>query len=141
MGTKRKNRFVSASSGCPQGDYMNPAQLEWFRARLLDMLKACREELRGLRSEKSGFDSSGDEADAAAAREIDFRDAAKAALISARCEEIEAALRRIDSGEYGWCEETGEPIGLQRMIANPLSRFSLEAQARREAMSRLSKSH
>ena len=105
------------------------------------MLKACREELLGLRSEKSDFDSSGDEADEAAAREIDFRDAAKAALISARCEEIEAALRRIDSGEYGWCEETGEPIGLQRMIANPLSRFSLEAQERREAMSRLSKSH
>ncbi|MEY3105374.1 MAG: polymerase-binding protein DksA, partial [Pseudomonadota bacterium] len=47
------------------------------------------------------------------------------------------AINRIDAGEYGWCEETGEPIGLQRLLARPTATLSLEAQQRRELRQKL----
>ena len=50
---------------------------------------------------------------------------------------VEQALARIESGEYGWCEETGEPIGLSRLIARPTANLSLEAQERRELRQKL----
>ena len=45
---------------------------------------------------------------------------------------VQAAIQRIDNGEYGWCEETGEPIGVARLLARPTATLSLEAQMRRE---------
>jgi DnaK suppressor protein len=50
---------------------------------------------------------------------------------------VEQALGRIESGDYGWCEETGEPIGLNRLIARPTANLSLEAQERRELRQKL----
>ena len=50
---------------------------------------------------------------------------------------VEQALARIESGDYGWCEETGEPIGLNRLIARPTANLSLEAQERRELRQKL----
>ena len=52
-------------------------------------------------------------------------------------EERGLCAARIDSGEYGWCEETGEPIGLNRLIARPTANLSLEAQERRELRQKL----
>ncbi|NCV39404.1 MAG: RNA polymerase-binding protein DksA, partial [Betaproteobacteria bacterium] len=50
---------------------------------------------------------------------------------------VQQAINRIDAGEYGWCEETGEPIGLQRLLARPTATLSLEAQQRRELRQKL----
>jgi DnaK suppressor protein len=50
---------------------------------------------------------------------------------------INSALTRIDSGEYGWCQETGEPIGLPRLLARPTAEYSIEAQERHEKMEKL----
>ena len=50
---------------------------------------------------------------------------------------VQQAINRIDVGEYGWCEETGEPIGLQRLLARPTATLSLEAQQRRELRQKL----
>ena len=50
---------------------------------------------------------------------------------------MQASIRRIDSGDYGWCEETGEPIGVPRLLARPTATLSLEAQQRRELKQKL----
>ena len=99
-------------------DYMNAAQLDFFRQKLLglkdDILKNASETTEHLREN------------------ILVPDPADRATI-----EEEHALECIESGDYGWCEETGEPIGLNRLIARPTANLSLEAQERRELRQKL----
>ncbi len=119
-----------------KGDYMNPVMLEYFRQKLI----AWREELLRESSETIQNTLQGTElqkpdlADRASAEtdhalELRTRDRERK-LIS----KINSALERLDEGEYGYCEETGEPIGAARLDARPVATLSLDAQERHEKM-------
>jgi DnaK suppressor protein len=118
-------------------DYMNADQLDFFRQKLLtlkgDILKNASETTEHLRENILVPDP----ADRATieeehALELRTRDRERKLL-----KKVEQALARIESGDYGWCEETGEPIGLNRLIARPTANLSLEAQERRELRQKL----
>ena len=118
-------------------DYMNAAQLDFFCQKLLtlkdDILKNASETTEHLRENILVPDP----ADRATieeehALELRTRDRERKLL-----KKVEQALARIESGDYGWCEETGEPIGLSRLIARPTANLSLEAQERRELRQKL----
>ncbi len=113
-------------------DYMNAAQLAFFRNRL-ETMKAEYLENAGQTSEHlRENDMVPDPADRATieeehALELRVRDRERKQM-----KKIDEAIARIDDGSYGWCEETGEPIGLARLLARPTATLSVEAQARRE---------
>jgi DnaK suppressor protein len=121
----------------PDSAYMNEAQLEFFRARLhqmeRDLLANAGETTEHLRETVIVPDP----ADRATieeehALELRTRDRERKLL-----KKIQQSLSRIDSGEYGWCEETGDPIGVPRLLARPTATLSLEAQQRRELRQKL----
>jgi DnaK suppressor protein len=113
--------------------YMNPRQLDYFRRRLLDWRKDLVEASQGTLSKMNQatnihpdpVDRAMQEADTAL--ELRTRDRYRKLL-----RKIEDALERIQDGTYGYCEETGDPIGVKRLEARPVATLSLEAQARRE---------
>lgn len=120
--------------------YMNARQLEYFRALLLEWKRSIREAADvTLQSLQDGPIREPDLNDRASSEtdwgiELRTRDRQRK-LIS----KIDAALRRIDAGEYGYCEVTGDPIGLRRLIARPVATMTVEAQEaheRREKVSR-----
>ena len=118
--------------------FMNPMQLEYFRQKLLrwrtDLLKEADGTLASLSEggihEADITDRASVETDRAL--ELRTRDRARK-LIS----KIDQALIRIENGSYGYCEETGEPIGLRRLEARPIATLSIEAQERHERMERV----
>jgi DnaK suppressor protein len=145
--TSAKSASAKAVKGAPlteaellkmsDKDYMNAAQLDFFRQKLLtlkeDILKNASETTEHLRENILVPDP----ADRATieeehALELRTRDRERKLL-----KKVEQALGRIESGDYGWCEETGEPIGLNRLIARPTANLSLEAQERRELRQKL----
>ena len=113
-------------------DYMNPAQLAFFKNRLQqmerDLIRNAGQTTENLR-ETTLVPDPADRATLEEERtfELRTRDRERKLL-----KKVQAALRRIDNGEYGWCEETGEPIGVARLLARPTTTLSLEAQERRE---------
>lgn len=111
-----------------EDEYMNEEQLAFFRARL----ERARDELqaRPVALEVQGQDlmAAADPTDRATMEEERTATLMDRQRQSERLREIAAALRRIEEGEYGYCEVTGEPIGLQRLLAYPTARLSLEAQ-------------
>ena len=118
-------------------DYMNPAQLAFFKVRLQqlekDLLKNAGETTEHLRETVLVPDP----ADRATieeehALELRTRDRERKLL-----KKIQQSLASIDSTDYGWCEETGEPIGIPRLLARPTATLSLEAQQRRELKQKL----
>ncbi len=118
-------------------DYMNKEQLAFFKERLEalrdDILKNANETTEHLRENVLVPDP----ADRATieeehALELRTRDRERKLL-----KKVEQALARIESGDYGWCEETGEPIGISRLLARPTANLSLEAQERRELRQKL----
>lgn len=118
-------------------DYMNPAQLAFFKARLQqlekDLLRNAGETTEHLRETVLVPDP----ADRATieeehALELRTRDRERKLL-----KKVQQSLLSIDSGDYGWCEETGEPIGIPRLLARPTATLSLEAQQRRELKQKL----
>jgi DnaK suppressor protein len=117
----------------PDSEYMNEKQLEFFRTRLQalkdDLLSNAGETTEHLREDTSIVPDPADRAtiEEEHALELRTRDRERKLL-----KKISQSLGRIDSGEYGFCDETGEPIGLGRLIARPTATLSLEAQQRRE---------
>ncbi len=121
--------------------FMNERQREYFRQKLLkwkaELLREAEETLESL---QEGGLQEADLADRASAEmdralELRTRDRARK-LIS----KIDAALDRVEDGSYGYCEETGEPIGLRRLEARPIATLSLEAQEQHERMERTHRS-
>ena len=121
----------------PASQYMNSAQLAFFRARLLAMQRELLEKA-GLTSEHlREHDIEPDPTDQATieeeyALELRARDRERKLL-----KKIEQSLRRIDDGSYGYCEETGDAIGVPRLLARPTATLTIEAQARRELKQKL----
>ena len=116
----------------PEAAYMNASQMAYFRQLLLDMerdiLTNADETTEHLRETVIVPDP----ADRATieeehALELRTRDRERKLL-----KKIKQAIERIDAGDYGWCEETGDPIGIPRLLARPTATLSLEAQQRRE---------
>jgi DnaK suppressor protein len=117
----------------PDSEYMNDKQLEFFRVKLQtlkdDLLSNAGETTEHLREDTSIVPDPADRAtiEEEHALELRTRDRERKLL-----KKISQSLARIESGEYGFCDETGEPIGLGRLIARPTATLSLEAQQRRE---------
>jgi DnaK suppressor protein len=117
----------------PDSEYMSDKQLDFFRANLEaqkeDLLSNAGETTEHLREDTSIVPDPADRAtiEEEHALELRTRDRERKLL-----KKISQALVRIDSGEYGFCDETGEPIGLGRLLARPTATLSLEAQQRRE---------
>jgi DnaK suppressor protein len=117
----------------PDSEYMNDKQIEFFRARLQgqkdDLLSNAGETTEHLREDTTIVPDPADRAtiEEEHALELRTRDRERKLL-----KKIAQSLARLDSGEYGYCDETGEPIGLGRLLARPTATLSLEAQQRRE---------
>ncbi len=117
----------------PESEYMNAKQIEFFRAKLNELkdgvLSNAGETTEHLREDTSIVPDPADRAtiEEEHALELRTRDRERKLL-----KKIMQSLARLDSGEYGYCDETGEPIGLGRLIARPTATLSLEAQQRRE---------
>ena len=117
----------------PDSEYMNDKQLDFFRATLKklkdDLLSNAGETTEHLREDTSIVPDPADRAtiEEEHALELRTRDRERKLL-----KKIAQSLNRVESGEYGFCDETGEPIGLGRLIARPTATLSLEAQQRRE---------
>lgn len=113
-------------------DYMNDKQLEFFRNRLTEMEAELRHNAGQTTENLRESTVVPDPADRATieeehALELRTRDRERKLL-----KKVQAAIKRIDEGEYGYCEETGEPIGVRRLLARPTATLSLEAKERRE---------
>ncbi len=118
--------------------FMNPVQLEYFRQKLLrwraELLFEASQTLTNLSSESLHRPDQMDRAqiESNAALDLRTRDRERKLL-----QKIEAALRRIEDGSYGYCEETGDPISIARLEARPIALLSLHAQEQHERMERV----
>lgn len=117
----------------PDAEYMNEKQVDFFRARLQalkdDLLSNAGETTEHLREDTSIVPDPADRAtiEEEHALELRTRDRERKLL-----KKISQSLVRLETGDYGYCDETGEPIGLRRLLARPTATLSLEAQQRRE---------
>lgn len=113
--------------------FMNPRQLEYFRRKLLawkaSILEDSRETIEGMQEATRNLPDIADRAAEESDRAIELRTRDRQRKLVSK---IDAALRRIETGEFGYCEETGEPISLKRLDARPIATLSLEAQERHE---------
>lgn len=121
--------------------FMNARHLEYFRRKLLawrvELLKESEETLESLQEGGLQEPDLADRASAEMERALELRTRDRARKLISK---IDAALHRIEDGSYGFCEETGEPIGLKRLEARPIATLSVEAQERHERMERTHRS-
>ncbi len=113
--------------------FMNERQVEYFRRKLLDwrseLLAGSKDTIEGLQDGTRNIPDVADRASEETDRALELRTRDRQRKLVAK---IDAALRRIDEGEYGYCNVTGEPISLKRLDARPIATMSLEAQERHE---------
>ncbi|WP_417242865.1 RNA polymerase-binding protein DksA [Celeribacter sp.] len=113
--------------------FMNDRQLEYFRRKLeawrMDLLDDGRHTIEGLQDSTRNIPDVADRASEETDRALELRTRDRQRKLVTK---IEAALRRIDEGEFGYCEKTGEPISLKRLDARPIATMTLEAQERHE---------
>jgi DnaK suppressor protein len=113
--------------------FMNERQREYFRRKLIDwkndILRESRGTLDQLQEDTVNLPDLTDRASSESEKALELRTRDRQRKLIAK---IDAALRRIETGEYGYCEETGEPIGVRRLEARPIATLSLEAQERHE---------
>ncbi len=117
--------------------FMNELMLEYFRQKLLrwraELLDESSETLQHLQENNTVEPDLADRASTETNRSLELRTRDRARKLIAK---IDEALTRVDNGSYGYCEETAEPIGLQRLEARPIATLSIEAQERHERMER-----
>lgn len=118
--------------------FMNERQLAYFRQKLLnwkdDILREARETRVYLQNENQNHPDLADRASSEADRAVELRARDRQRKLIAK---IDAALLRIETRTYGYCEETGEPISLKRLDARPVATLSIEAQERHERRERV----
>lgn len=119
----------------PDEEYMNDLQVEYFRQKLLawkkSLLNQSQDTLEDLRQGELNQPDDIDRASMETDKALDLRTKDRARKLISK---INDALKRIEDGTYGYCEETGEPIGLERLEARPVATLSIEAQERHERM-------
>jgi DnaK suppressor protein len=118
--------------------FMNDRQVEYFKQKLLDwkddILRESRETVTHLQAETENHPDLADRASSETDRALELRTRDRQRKLISK---IDEALRRIEDGAYGYCEETGEPIGIARLEARPIATLSLEAQERHERRERV----
>ena len=118
--------------------FTNERQREYFRNKLLDwkeeILAESRETLETLQAESHNHPDYADRASSETDRSIELRARDRQRKLISK---IDAALKRLEDGSYGFCEETGEPISLKRLDARPIATLSIEAQERHERRERV----
>ncbi len=116
-------------------EYMNPKQLEYFRQKLLgwreELIEESRETIDHLKEENWHEPDIADRASLETEAGVELRTRNRYLKLISK---IDKALKRIEAGEYGYCEETGDPIGVKRLEARPIATLSIEAQERHEKM-------
>mgnify|MGYP005869905095 CR=1 FL=1 len=117
-------------------DYMNDKQLEFFRNLLLELKKETIQHIEDARERLAEANRETDELDRALNEEENRLRLRIADRESKLLPKIEEALKRIETGDYGYCEETGEPIGIERLLLRPTATLCAEAKARQERMER-----
>ena len=144
-GKKRTSRAKASSivlphdyHPCEDEPFMNDLQRVYFRQKLLswkdEIVRQTRETLAGLHAESTQHADLADRATSETDRALELRARDRQRKLIAK---IDAALARIEDGSYGYCEETGEPIGLKRLDARPIATLSVEAQERHERRERV----
>lgn len=118
--------------------FMNDRQMEYFRRKLIvwkqELLEQSSETIENLQDSARNVPDLADRASEETDRALELRTRDRQRKLVAK---IDAALRRIDNGEYGYCEMTGEPISLRRLDARPIATMTLEAQERHERRERV----
>jgi DnaK suppressor protein len=119
-------------------EFMNERQLEYFKGKLNEwkeeILRESRETVAHLQKETENHADLADRASSETDRALELRTRDRQRKLISK---IDQALRRVEDGSYGYCEETGEPIGLARLEARPTATLSLEAQERHERRERV----
>lgn len=134
-GTKMKAEVILSDDYRPTEDepFMNERQLEYFRQKLLDwkadLLDDSKSTIEELQQTTRNIPDIADRASEETDRALELRTRDRQRKLVSK---IDAAIRRIDEGEYGYCEDTGEQISLKRLDARPIATLSLEAQERHE---------
>lgn len=117
--------------------FMNPRMKEYFRRKLLawkdEILRESNQTLQHLQEDTTQEPDIADRASVETDRALELRTRDRQRKLIAK---IDAAMKRIDDGSYGYCEETGEPISLKRLEARPIATLSIEAQERHERRER-----
>ncbi|MGA2953542.1 MAG: RNA polymerase-binding protein DksA [Caulobacteraceae bacterium] len=138
MQTSSLKVFIAEYRPSEDEPFMNERQLEYFRNKLLnwkeDILRESRETVTHLQSETENHPDLADRASSETDRALELRTRDRQRKLISK---IEEAVRRIDEGVYGYCEETGEPISLARLEARPIATLGLEAQERHERRERV----
>ena len=118
--------------------FMNPRQVEYFRRKLLawkeDIIRESKETISHLQDENHILPDVADRASSETDRSLELRTRDRQRKLISK---IESALKRIQDGSYGFCEESGDPIGLKRLDARPTATLSIEAQERHEKRERV----
>jgi DnaK suppressor protein len=118
--------------------FMNERQVQYFRNKLQkwkdEILRESKETLSHLQDENHILPDVADRASSETDRSLELRTRDRQRKLISK---IDAALKRLDDGAYGYCEETGEPIGLKRLDARPIATLSIEAQERHEKLEKV----
>ena len=139
MSKARSKQRKSAKDYRPGEDeeFMNPRMTEYFRQKLLawkdELLRESSETIQHLQEESLHEPDIADRASLETDRSLELRTRDRERKLIAK---IDAALKRIEDGSYGFCEETGEPISIRRLEARPIATLSIESQERHERMER-----
>lgn len=126
---------VDLAEYCPSEDepFMNDRQKEYFKRKLLnwkqEILDESQSTIVNLQEDNTQLPDIADRASSETEKALELRTRDRQRKLISK---IDAAIRRIETGEYGYCEETGEPISLRRLDARPIAMLSLEAQERHE---------
>ena len=131
--TRAKTKTAKAYKPTLKEPFMNEKQQEYFRQKLLDwkaeILEGSKTTISNLQQETSALPDIVDRASAESDKALELRTRDRQRKLISK---IDSALRRIDEGTYGYCVDTGEPIGLKRLEARPTATMTLEAQERHE---------
>ena len=119
-------------------EFMSSEQIEYFRSKLISwkesILKESKETIEDMQTDTRNIPDITDRASEETDRALELRTRDRQRKLIAK---IDSALRRIDDGTYGFCEETGDPISFKRLDARPIATLSLEAQERHERRERV----
>ena len=131
-------KIPDAYSPSDKEEFMSPLQLAYFRKKLLDwkneLINGASDTILGLSEETLQKPDAADRAQLEADASILLRARDRERKLISK---IDAALRRIDDGSYGYCQETDEPINLKRLEARPIASLSLDAQEKHERMEKV----
>jgi DnaK suppressor protein len=140
MPDARTQNEVAVDDYVPHADepFMNDRQREYFRRKLNEwktsLLSDSKDTITHLQTETASLPDVADRASAETDKSIELRARDRQRKLISK---IESALRRIEDGSYGYCDDTGEPISLGRLMARPVATLSLEAQERHERAERI----